>query len=107
MPTAITMLLVTVDMAPPRVSFRQLTLKTGAHWNRHAKKKAMVQAMVQAYHCLEMNGQVDSLTVRAIWPVEMEELDANYCSCWNSVHCHQLCEVHLEVAHAVSVVDQD
>lgn len=34
--------------------------------------------MVQAYHCLEIDGKVDSLTVRAIWHLEMEKRDTQW-----------------------------
>ena len=40
--------------------------------------KATVQAMVQAYHCLERDARVESLTARATWHVEMEKVDANW-----------------------------
>lgn len=47
-------------------------------FNSQNLSKATVQAMVQAYHCLEKDGQVDSLTVRATWHVEMEKVDAKW-----------------------------
>lgn len=35
--------------------------------------KAHVVALVSAYHCLERDGQVQGLTVRAFWHVRMEK----------------------------------
>lgn len=42
-------------------------------FNKQNSSKATVVSMVQAYHCLETDGQVDSLTVHAFWHIEMEK----------------------------------
>ena len=47
-------------------------------FHKENSSKATIEAMVQAYHCLEVDGQVDSLTVRATWTVEMEYLRAKW-----------------------------